>query len=384
MKKFFLIIILFALLTTSLFAAPLRFVFGDLGQHPEILMGFLPSYFMSGAGYQLPSLIENRRTEIQFLLGFGYNQRKLWKNQLNGNPIDSNPLIYDVIQTDWSLRFAQGFLESPVAGKDLFTLTFSYDGKYEVAKDSIVSGKIRYNGGDWPVNDLKTWLAADSDAYPELKGNAQHLGTGLGISLKLDIMNDLMTTTDGFVLKADAKYSPLVLNSLLDGIADYYTFNLNMVAAKTLFQLQDANKDIFTIVIIDRANVGYLDGAYVPAYQSGGFSLGRKIRGFNSWTYDTQFTAINNLDLRIAGPNMGVKGIFPRINMFYDIGYGSGRYFNSALSGENFLMSTGFQATVSFFDFIDLGYQIAYLIKGNNFTTPGTSVIGSFTFFLDF
>ncbi len=386
MKKILLSIALVLICTSMVFATPLRFVFGDLGQHPEILAGFLPSYFMGGIGYELPSLIEGDKTELQFLIGAGYNQRKLWQSQTDGDPIFENPLIYDVIQTDWSIRFAQGFLDSTVENKDLITLTLSYDGKYEMAKDSMVAGKTRVNNTSAPVPKLEDWLIADSSIYPELSGNHQILGTTFGFQTKVDIMDDKKTTTDGFVAKLDLKYAPSVLNSALSGFADYYQVSLNMVGAKTLFALNENGKDLFTIVMIDRFNIGYLNGDAVPAYASGPFSLGRKVRGYRTWTYNTEFALVNNFDIRLAGANLGVKGIFPRINIFFDIGYGCGNYTNSNISSGdgNLLMSTGVQATVSFFDFIDLGYQIAYLFTGKNFVTPDKAVVGSFTFFLDF
>ena len=47
-------------------------------------------------------------------------------------------------------------------------------------------------------------------------------------------------------------------------------------------------------------------------------------------------------------------------------------------------MSTGVQLTISFFDFIDLGYQVAYLFNGNKLSEGDSKIVGSFTFFLDF
>lgn len=386
MKKILLTLLLIFLSVSVIFAAPLRFIFADLGQHPEILMGFLPTYLLLGGGYELPSIIDGNKTEIQMLLGAGYNQRKMWQDQVTGEPIYDSPLIYDIIQTDWIFKFSQGFWDSPVKGKDLLTLTLSYDGKFEVAKDSMVLGKVRENNSKSPVIGLDDWLHDNSSVYPDLSGNHQFLGTCFGFNAKLDMMEDLKSTNDGFVAKVDVKYAPLVLNKALNGFADYYTTSLNMVGSKTLFSLKENSKVLFSIVMIDRVNVGWMDGSAVPAYASGPFSLGRKVRGFKTWTYDTQFAAVNNFDIRLAGVDLGVKGIFPRINFFYDVGYGFGNYLNSKIdSGDgNLLMSTGVQVTVSFFDFIDLGYQIAYLFDGKNFSTPNNRVVGSFTFFLDF
>ena len=385
-KKIMVTAVVLLLAVTSVFAAPLRFVFGDLGQHPEILMGFLPSYLLAGAGYRPVELIEGDVTEIQLLAGLGYNQRKVWQNPFSeGEVIKEDPIVYDVLETDWILRFVQGFGDSSVAGKDLFTITAGYEGKLEFALDSMVKGQTRNNGGSFEIKSLDDRLGTyDGDIYPDLRGNRTTLGSVLALQLKYDEMDDRMTTTDGFVAKADLKWAPSFLNGALDGKADYYSLTLNAVAAKTVFAYSENGKDMFTITLVDRGNVNWTDGSMVPVWAQGPVSLGRKVRGFNTWTYNTQFTAVNNFDVRFAGPNLGVKGIFPRVNLFYDIGYGCGKYFNTQISEGNFLMSTGVQVTVSFFDFIDLGYQVAYLFSGEKFSEGTKKVVGSFTFFLDF
>lgn len=384
-KKIMVTAVVLLLAVTSVFAAPLRFVFGDLGQHPEILMGFLPSYLLAGAGYRPVELIEGDVTEIQLLAGLGYNQRKVWQDCLSGEVVKEDPIVYDVLETDWILRFVQGFGDSSVAGKDLLTITAGYEGKLEFALDSMVKGQTRNNGIQSVIRSLDDRIGTyDGDIYPDLRGNRTALGNVLALQLKYDEMDDRMTTTDGFVAKADLKWAPSFLNGALDGKADYYSLTLNAVAAKTVFAYSENGKDMFTITLVDRGNVNWTDGSMVPVWAQGPVSLGRKVRGFNTWTYNTQFTAVNNFDVRFAGPNLGVKGIFPRVNLFYDIGYGCGKYFNTQISEGNFLMSTGVQVTVSFFDFIDLGYQVAYLFSGEKFSEGTKKVVGSFTFFLDF
>ena len=384
-KKIMVTAVVLLLAVTSVFAAPLRFVFGDLGQHPEILMGFLPSYLLAGAGYRPVELFEGDVTEIQLLAGLGYNQRKVWQDCLSGEVVKEDPIVYDVLETDWILRFVQGFGDSSVAGKDLLTITAGYEGKLEFALDSMVKGQTRNNGIQSVIRSLDDRIGTyDGDIYPDLRGNRTALGSVLALQLKYDEMDDRMTTTDGFVAKADLKWAPSFLNGALDGKADYYSLTLNAVAAKTVFAYSENGKDMFTITLVDRGNVNWTDGSMVPVWAQGPVSLGRKVRGFNTWTYNTQFTAVNNFDVRFAGPNLGVKGIFPRVNLFYDIGYGCGKYFNTQISEGNFLMSTGVQVTVSFFDFIDLGYQVAYLFSGEKFSEGTKKVVGSFTFFLDF
>ncbi|MDY3850922.1 MAG: hypothetical protein SOZ46_08910 [Bullifex sp.] len=384
-KKIMVTAVVLLLAVTSVFAAPLRFVFGDLGQHPEILMGFLPSYLLAGAGYRPVELIEGDVTEIQLLAGLGYNQRKVWQDCLSGEVVKKDPIVYDVLETDWILRFVQGFGDSSVAGKDLFTMTAGYEGKLEFALDSMVKGQTRNNGIPSMIRSLDDRIGTyDGDIYPDLRGNRTALGSVLALQLKYDEMDDRMTTTDGFVAKADLKWAPSFLNGALDGKADYYSLTLNAVAAKTVFAYSENGKDMFTITLVDRGNVNWTDGSMVPVWAQGPVSLGRKVRGYNPWTYNTQLTAVNNFDVRFAGPALGVKGIFPRVNLFFDMGYGCGKYFNTNTSDSNFLMSTGVQVTVSFFDFIDLGYQVTYHFSGDKFSEGTKKVVGNFTFFLDF
>ena len=75
------------------------------------------------------------------------------------------------------------------------------------------------------------------------------------------------------------------------------------------------------------------------------------------------------------------------------MGYHAGNYFNTNHNAKNmadelglkqFLCSTGIQLEMCFFDFIDLGFQVSYLITGDNMRKPGERFITGATFFLDF
>lgn len=383
-KKLFLVIIAVLAALSGAYASDFKFVFGDLGQHAEVLAGFVPSYLKAGAGYTDLSLIDGNTTEIDLLVGGGYNQRKVWQNPETGKVIRTDPVVYDVIQTEWELRFSQGFLGSAVEGKDLLTLTAGYSGRFEVNRDSFRKGHVRQNGGDFPIKSLDEYIGADYQGvvYPDLRGDREHLGTEFYLELELDMMDDQKMYSNGFVASLEAEWGPGLLNSALDGKADYYSLTFNAVAAYTPFSFIEDGQHWFSITFVDRVNVNWTDGSEVPVYIQGPVSLGRKVRGYNTWTYNTQFTAVNNFDIRFAGPSW--SSIFPRVNLFLDVGYGFGDYFNSDEKGSNFLASTGIQMTVSFFDFIDLGYQVAYLFTGEKFTDGDANITTSFTFFLDF
>lgn len=388
-RKLFCLLLVALFSCLSVFASGFHFVFGDAVQHPEIVWGFLPAYINAGLGYDGFSLMSENTTDIQFLAGAGFSQRKLWQNPVDGSVIRENPLIYDVWDFDWSVRFLQGFWNNPLnESKDLVTITLAYNGQFEMAKDSIASGKTRDNGGENPVLTMDQFFAGanrvDNNIYPEINGDGKFLGTQLATYIKINAMEDTIHENNGFIGKLNLLWGPKALNSSLDGFSDYFSLRADAIGAYTLYNYENGGKSWFSIVLADRMNFSFVTGDAIPAFIQGPESLGRKVRGFNTYTYNTKYTVVNNLDLRLAGPDMGVKGLAARVNLFFDMGYGWGELNNTSIEQSNFICSTGVQGTICFFDFIDLGYQIAYLISGEKYSSGSDKFVGSFTFFLDF
>ncbi len=385
--KRLLVILLVLVLGLSLFASNLHFVFGDLSQHPDILYGFAPSYALLGVGYKLPELIEGNTTDIRLLVGEGYSQRLMWRNPENGENMygewnKDSALRFNVWQNDISLRFVQGFLKSSVDDKDLFTLTLYLNGRYE----------RYYSSSKFLFMDIKGTLDGIIDEnysgviYPELNGRKDFLGLEIAASLKLDLMKDTIHTNDGVWSRIDVKAGPSFLNKGASGHAGYLSIISNTVGAKTLYNYTDGSgKSLFSLSLVDRVNASYTTGDAVPSFIQGPVSLGRKVRGFNTYTYGTEFSVVNNLDFRLVGPDLGINGIAPRINLFIDCGYGWGKVFNTKIEEKNFLASVGVQMEMCFFDFIDLGYQVNYLlVDKDKYTESGKKITTNFTFFLDF
>ena len=380
-----ILVVLVAVMTVA--AVPVRFIFADLNQHTELLAGFLPTYTLVGAGFDFSGDSENT-SELQTLVGGGFTQRRLWQDPETGyvDPTinDGMGITYDVIQGDLMLRYVQGMFD------DRLTFRFGLEGKFEKNQDSF---KVPEKN-DTLDNFLKaTDGVYNGDIYPDLTGNRMSLGAILNLRIKYDLMEDTLVTSDGFETYLDLRYAPGFMNSF-DGFgrADFYSISLNAVAAKTLYEVKTDNWRWFSIVLVDRANINWTDGKAVPAYAQGSVSLGRKVRGYNTNTYNMQFTAVNNLDLRLALPPLGTDQIRPRINLFLDLGYGCGEFHNTSLTSkdmsgvaaEQFLGSVGAQFEISFWDMIDLGYQIAYIFNGETFTQAGATIKTGFTFFLDF
>lgn len=404
MKKALVVVLVLALAVCSVFAGDFKFLFTELDQHPEILAGFLPTLTTIGVGYNGLDLIEGNLTQVQVTLGGGYTQRALFQDPATGEPLIDNQMLYDTIQMRWNLKFLQGFGDSWVPEKDLVTAYVGYEGRVEKGVDSMVLGQKRLRGtsGATAIPSLDDWFASYGNTlegnliYPDLADDYSAFMTNFYVGAKLNLMDDKMVSNEGATAEIKLQFAP---GFIKDG-ASYYSVTFNGVAGTTLFEIANKKgRNLFSIVAIDRVNVNWTDGDSVPVYASMPVSLGRKVRGFNTNSFNTNFTVVNNLDIRLAGPEPIMDGIFPRLNIFFDMGWHAGNYFNTGHNGisaktssamaekyglERFLCSTGFQLEMCFFDFIDLGFQLAYLINGANPRNPGSSFITGATFFLDF
>lgn len=359
-KKLTLSLLILLLISSFTYAGDYKFLFGALGMHEDQLAGIGPTYLDLGIGRTDITFIENNSTELQLYVGGGTEKRKLWNSTTDGSNASANEIDLDLIRGDLKVRLNQGFFE------DVLTASVAVDGIFEYFQSGANMGANTY--------------------YPDLEGQ-NNLGTYFTASLKLDYMNDDMFTQDGFSSKVDFAYAPEVINSFV-GKSDFYSANLDLQFAKTLniTKAYDTDRNLFSLVLVDRVVVNYTDGDAVPTYYRKSISLGRKVRGFSGFSYNNKLTFVNNLDLRISVfelDEISFARVFPRFNFFFDAGYGMLDYINTNTAEENIIASTGVQATISVSDFADLGYQFAYILAGENFES-GNKVVGSLTLMLDF
>lgn len=406
MKKVLAFAVIALIALSCVFSGDVKFVFGELAQHPEILFGFCPTLTTVGASYEGLEFVEGDLTQLQAIAGGGYAQLVLFQDPSTGKPLLYDQGVYDSIQFRWNLKMLQGFGDSWVEGKDLVTVYAGYEGRFEKNIDSMAVGKERKRGYEnaslttvakIPIKGIDTWFMdhgttrQSHSIYPDLAGGDTSFMNNLYVGARLNGMDDRMVSNEGILAELKLQFAPGFLNKK----ASYYSVTLNAVAGTTLYELKDAStgRNSFSIVVLDRVNLNWTDGSKVPVYAQQPVSLGRKVRGFNTGSYNTNFTVVNNFDIRFAGPEPFVDGIFPRANIFFDMGYYAGDYLNTEISAlsmareyglERFLCSTGVQLEMSFFDMFDLGLQVAYLLNGSNLRDPGSRMITGATFFLDF
>lgn len=328
------------------------FVLDDWNGHPEIVGGVLPTYIHSGFAFG----------DISGLAGVGYTQRKIWQNPVTGVILTDDPLVYDVLGFDWALSLSHDF--GPFSG------SLGYMGSYEQSFDSMIAGSTRQNGSTtYTVDPISTWFTS--------------LGTTAKASPYYGDLSGLGTT---FFAKLGFGLGPFTFATELVLGLWYYRIEANATFSKPLIAFQGSKElNLYEIQLVDNFSVDYAGGSFVPFSVQGVSSLGSKVRGYNSWTYTTAFNAVNNLDLRFNGPEVFWKGIFPRMIAFFDIGFGVGDYYNTSIAaGPTFLSSIGFQLSSSLTSHADIGYQIAYLMSGHNYTQYGSPIVGEITIKLRF
>jgi hypothetical protein len=366
MKKRLLITMLVAsLVTGTLFAGDFSFKFGSLAQHPDYLGGVIPTYLNLGAGYNGYTVLEGNTTELQFYQGAGFTQRVLYQDSTTGAPVAAGTAAQtsNLFSADSKINVKQGFLEDDCLTANV-GIKVAYEKLYET-DSSIVSSTV----------------------YPDL-ANATNWYNWLIGSVKYDKMVDNIFTQDGYSAEFTATYAPSITNST----SDFYSAILDLQYAKTLYTLQSSRdgQNILSLVLVDRLFTSYTDGDKVPTSYQSKVALGNQVRGFAGYTYNTNFNIVNNLDLRVSTFEITEYPVvfLPRFNLFVDAGYAAGEYFNSSTtidSSDKFIMSSGLQATLDIGDMVDLGYQIAYLIQGENLSTSDTgNLVSSVTFFLMF
>lgn len=408
MKKLTTILLFLVVLVSFGFSKDFSFFLNGLDQHPEILGGFLPTGSGIGINYDGLSIKDGDLTRIQLKLGAGYLQRQIFQNPVTGEFLRDKYQkigIFDEFHFTWSAEFSQGFGDSWVDGLDFVTAYAGYQGKYEKFYDSLI---ILKGGGGFPKKtDYKIWLGEKSKGQPDsIEGFMARYGADrasqkiyqdlakdnnytsiLYTGARINAMKDTWTASRGFLLDLKLSLAPAFMNK----VSTYYSAQLNAVGGATILELKRRNGlNLFSIVFIDRINFTFIDGDAVPVFASHVNSLGRKMRGFDNNTFNTTFSLVNNFDIRFASPEPFIRGIFARLNLFLDLGYGAGYILNTGKNGikeiseSGLLASTGAQLELSIFDTIDLGLQVAYLINGSAYRNRSEDVLVSATFFLDF
>ncbi len=367
MKKIIFLLIITIIAGTSSFAGDFSFAFEDARFHSDLLFGFAPVYVRAGVDYTGWEFIEDQRTDFYIIGGGALISSDIW-TEGDGIPIDaeggigmetSDPSFddynsYSKWQGDFSLKLKQGFIQEPNREKAFLAGYAKYAAHF-------TSPHENWGGGEGSI-----FLSGSEQAYPDKNGTFTNV---LQAGVEMDRL-DIGDVYDGFWADCSVKWAPSWLANTILGTSSFVNVNLTVEGYYSLLDLKRKNSELelLGIYLADRVQVDYTTGSAIPQFYQESPALGTKMRGFESNSMGTEFTAVNNFDVRFYGIEF-IDNTNPLINLFFDMGYFAGRYFNTEYrdsdNGE-FVCSTGFEVALNIIDFAQVGYIFGFPLVGTN------------------
>jgi len=337
----------------------------------DAFSGMFPSYVQLGIDYHGFALIEGKPTILRLLAGGARTSYTLWTDA-DGSPVTTYPAD-DAAMDDLEFAFWRGDLQARLI-QEILPHTAAY------AQWSLVGALPVENIGGAASTILTT---ANAAAYPDKDGMLANV-LRFGISYDTTVKG---TMRNGIFADLSVTAAPGFLLNELIGKTDFYQINGTIKAFIPLYAIPMAaseTKRWLSVYLADRVQVDYTLGEAIPQLYQEYSSLGKKMRGFESTSLGVALTAVNNLELRVSGPQFGLFGMqigYPRVHLFADAGFCSGDYFNNE-TAENglFAASYGVEAALDLFDFLDVGYRYGFIAAGENIR--GESSFGELFFFL--
>nr|WP_321261163.1 hypothetical protein [uncultured Sphaerochaeta sp.] len=358
-RKYRVVLCLFILvLSSSSVFASWSFAYDSWEGHPRIGSSLVPTGIRSGAISDLKPIFSGWETDLVLLAKAGFHERVLWQHPVNGSLLSSSPLIFDLLQFDWTI----GIKQSLAHDQQLF---LGYRGSYEKALDSMVEGDVLDSG---TVLGIDPWFS--SYGGNTLYGLLSGIGTSVLLSYSYNHEEELL---DGLAFESSLFIGPKLLNTN----ASYLAFTAEGAVALMIYQeLDEKQHNLYSIILRDNLQFTYTLGSHIPVSFLQETSLGSLVRGYGSGQYPLDGALANRFSLCFNGPEPFTKGFYPRLILFFDVGYGFGQLVNTSVSSSAFLASAGVSVTYSLLSYMDIGYQMAYLIEGSNPMHPGKTMVG--------
>ncbi len=351
-------LILFLLILMAAISAgaesPITFDISGLRWHFAWGLDVVPTGLAVTVGYEGLSFISGLDTRFETTLDAGYEGFETYRGidftphqEIDYSTGGNKNLEFNMASARWELGIKQGLLWNPGQDRNLLQIFLFYRGRY----DSYLDGRIFWGTDpalEQPILDGHLdWQAnfEGTDAYG-LFGNSFLLGLDLD-TLEQNVQSQ---TYDGIFAEASFEISPYIEIEDVPGAADFYRFNLRAMLFKTLYSKASARKwNLFSIYLADYFSVDWADAARsMPLYVMQSFGgtdlrlgLAWSVRGFEKFSWDTQFKIVNNLELRFNLPSIFFKNLFPGFLVYLDAGYGTKFWGAPAGTEGAFLCSSG-------------------------------------------
>jgi len=360
-KKLLSGLIILIVAVSGLSAGDIDLAFEDARFHDDYLGGFAPLYLRAGIDYSGLELLDGQKTNIYVIGGGALISSNLWTNSL-GAPVSPSAANTEAVfkdlnsyskwQGDFSLKLKQGLIqeEDREDEKALFAVYGKYGFHYTSPHENL-------EGND------SIFLSGSNTAYPDNAGTISNI---LQAGIEVDRL-DKGDVYDGFNIDASVLYGPSWLLNTVQGTTDFVSINMTAQAYLSLLDLKQEGSDLelVGIYLADRVRADYTTGASVPQFYQEDPSLGSKMRGFEGNSIGTEFSVVNNFEVRVYGIEF-IDNINPVFVAFFDAGFYAGNYYNTQYPGSGFICSTGFQVALNLFDFAQVGYSFEFPLVGTN------------------
>jgi hypothetical protein len=344
------------------FSGDIGLAFEDARFHADFLGGFAPFYVRAGMDYSGLEFIEGQKTNLILIGGGAIVHSSIWRD-LNGLPLEPDGVVnntdefddsnaYSRWQGDFSIKLNQGIMQEPGRDKAFLALYGKYGFHWTDPHENWKEGSVD-----------SVFLDGSSIAYPD---NAGTISNVIQIGAELDRL-DKGDIYSGFNVNTSLIWGPSWLFNTAVGNTDFYNLNLTAKYFYPLLDLkrQDGDLTLIGIYLADRVQIDYLSGEAIPQFYQESPALGSKMRGFEGMSMGTEFTIVNNFDVRFYGIEF-LDNINPIFTVFFDMGYHGGNYYNTSTPGDAFVASTGVNFQLNVVDFAQVGYMLAFPVYGEN------------------
>ncbi len=302
-------------------------------------------------------------TELMFKAGGGYQQFVLPRDPATGEPETAagfNP--YDSPNFQWELAFIQAYLRR-ADGDGLLKVFLLYRGRYD------------------------SYAANFPDA---VFADAQGLfGSSLMAGASLDsVAVNAHRAKEGIYAELAGEWGPGFLNAA----TDFWRVSAQARGFPPLFDLPGGGGNLLNLYAAGFGGLDLAGGESVPLYVNRSFggrelrgSLGDCVRGYESFSYDSAFKAVANLELRLVGPALYFDALVPVLYGFFDAGYFYGfsdAYWHAEDRGP--LASTGGGLAIDLFGFAQIGAVAGVKLVEDQLYAVDEAFFWGLTFFLHF
>ncbi|MCR5761029.1 MAG: hypothetical protein K6F82_03405 [Sphaerochaetaceae bacterium] len=337
-KKILISVFLIILCAVSVFGLDFTTKITDVKMHPDFWGGVFPTSVSYAAGTEDIKIIPNRKTSLFLELGSGTLARTITRDPLTGVPLsfgesDYDYLVehpdYDVMYASWSLEFSQGLLGRKDTDKDSLTISFAFDGRWEIAMNPILQTDSR-SGYPLYYEPFSDDDFTTSHGTPELSGGETFEPKSLiYMNYRISgVLDDLLLMTgsrSGIKVQFQFIWAPEYLNLSRNdgGLSSYSKFWAYANGGSMLMKKEDEKgNNLASVGISYDVEVRYLDGEYIP-------KAAEALKG-SIWFYEPEsmtYLVRGTAKLDLYGPQF-MGSCIPRVYGFLDFSNAWGKYNN--------------------------------------------------------